>query len=668
MDKSTQRLILFLLAAVSLALFAAQHLFTGDLVEKFNQNKYAQFANWIFGALGLLLGIWGLLTQKPKDPLLIQAQEAQRKRAELEILLGKVESFWVEGVFNNSLHEAALLQLGKESQPGQVLHPLSFTVELPHQENSLLPAKTTITEVFNKQAARHLLILGEPGAGKTTSLLELTRDLIKEARKQPSKPIPVVFTLSSWSARPLPLAEWMAFELFALYQIPQTIGTRWLADYKILPLLDGLDEVQADQREACALAINQYAQEAGLTGLVVVSRRQEYETLAAKLKLRLNAAVNLLPLRPQQIEQYLAAGGKAWAGLRGLLKEDAELQELAQSPLCLSLMALAYHGVPLAEARASADGGDKRGELFERYIAKMFERRKGEKPLYPKAQVLAGLSWLAKNMKQRGQTVLLLEYIQPDWLPSRLGYRLLYGLLGFGVSYLVGMVIGANPMTRLALPLFGGMLFYLFSDTIKPIENIRWSWDKLKRFGWFGCFLMLIFVSLIIGLMMVIANLAQGNAWLNHLPFFTTACLIISLAGIAYQGFDNQFPVSRTQVNQGIVASGRNILRYGLPFGIVTGLLLWLAVLKIGYEAMSWASFGYWLSAGLAFGTLSFGIEAIIKHYLLRLTLCLERLTPLNYVRFLDYVARLILLRNVGGGYQFVHRLLLEHFARRDLP
>jgi hypothetical protein len=36
---------------------------------------------------------------------------------------------------------------------------------------------------------------------------------------------------------------------------------------------------------------------------------------------------------------------------------------------------------------------------------------------------------------------------------------------------------------------------------------------------------------------------------------------------------------------------------------------------------------------------------------------------PLRYARFLDYAAGRIFLRKVGGGYIFVHRLLLEYFA-----
>jgi hypothetical protein len=35
-------------------------------------------------------------------------------------------------------------------------------------------------------------------------------------------------------------------------------------------------------------------------------------------------------------------------------------------------------------------------------------------------------------------------------------------------------------------------------------------------------------------------------------------------------------------------------------------------------------------------------------------------------VKFLDHCAKLIFLKKVGGGYIFVHRMLLDYFA--DLP
>ena len=60
---------------------------------------------------------------------------------------------------------------------------------------------------------------------------------------------------------------------------------------------------------------------------------------------------------------------------------------------------------------------------------------------------------------------------------------------------------------------------------------------------------------------------------------------------------------------------------------------------------------------------LAFGGLAVIQHAVLRLALWRRGDAPLHYARFLDYAAQRILLRKVGGGYLFLHRLLLEHFA-----
>ena len=52
-----------------------------------------------------------------------------------------------------------------------------------------------------------------------------------------------------------------------------------------------------------------------------------------------------------------------------------------------------------------------------------------------------------------------------------------------------------------------------------------------------------------------------------------------------------------------------------------------------------------------------------IRHYFLRLMFYVRGDAPWNYGRFLDYSARRVFLRKVGGGYIFVHRLLMDYFA-----
>ena len=60
------------------------------------------------------------------------------------------------------------------------------------------------------------------------------------------------------------------------------------------------------------------------------------------------------------------------------------------------------------------------------------------------------------------------------------------------------------------------------------------------------------------------------------------------------------------------------------------------------------------------------GGRACLRHYILHFLLWRSTSIPWNYSRFLDYAAEHILLRKVGGGYIFVHRLLLEYFASLD--
>jgi hypothetical protein len=194
-----------------------------------------------------------------------------------------------------------------------------------------------------------LLILGEPGSGKTTMLLELTRTLLDRAERDETLPMPIVFPLASWAAKRLPLADWLVDELNQRYDVPRQIGHGWVANDRILPLLDGLDEVAAEQRSACVEAINVYRESRArvLPGLVATSRVADYDVLTTQLRLR--GAVLLQPLQPEQIDAYLASAGAQLAGVRAALQEDATLRDMAASPLLLSTMTLAYRGVP-AEA------------------------------------------------------------------------------------------------------------------------------------------------------------------------------------------------------------------------------------------------------------------------------------------------------------------------------
>jgi predicted lipid-binding transport protein (Tim44 family) len=109
--------------------------------------------------------------------------------------------------------------------------------------------------------------------------------------------------------------------------------------------------------------------------------------------------------------------------------------------------------------------------------------------------------------------------------------------------------------------------------------------------------------------------------------------------------------------NQGIHRSAWNALVFGLGFGLVGGLVGGLSLGLVGGLSLG-------LASGLG-GGLKAGGKACLDHLALRLLLVRSGLIPWNYVKFLDYAADRILLRKVGGGYTFIHRMLLEYFAAR---
>jgi eukaryotic-like serine/threonine-protein kinase len=139
-------------------------------------------------------------------------------------------------------------------------------------------------------------------------------------------------------------------------------------------------------------------------------------------------------------------------------------------------------------------------------------------------------------------------------------------------------------------------------------------------------------------------------------------------------GFTDRVKVGKASPNQGVKLSRNNslaaLLVTWLTSGLIVGLYYWCF---LGYrDQANWQISG--LTAGLAAGLISgliFGLivglnrggSAAIKHYALRLTLWLSGYTPFNFVKFLDQCAKLILLKKVGGGYIFIHRMVLEYFA-----
>lgn len=702
------------------------------------------------------------------------SKEEQRAYQNRQAMIKLVYDIWVKGVLEKSLYNQLLIDLDMEQHPEAVERPWGMVLETPAHDSRLLPAGTKIATVF-AEVNQSLLILGEPGSGKSTTLYELARDLLNQAAQNPALPIPVLFNLSSWAEKRQPFRQWLVDELREKYQIPKALAQMWVEKDELLLLLDGLDEVKQARREECVKTINEFQQSCKmLVPLALCSRRAEYEVLTGKLKL--SGAIILHPLTSQQINSFLTRAGDRLGVVVYLLQTDNNIQALAQSPLTFGILCLTYQDKIMTDIKLGNGIKTHLQQLFDAYIIRMLQRP-GKLTIdrYSRIQTLYWLTWLATKMVQYEQTEFLIERLQPSWgqsrgqrsLPVRLImllwgplygviYGLIYGLsieliyglvdwlifgrqvgLSFGLSdrliygviygfigglsvgfigglsdwlsggirrirpneqpsillerlwsslysglfcwLSVGLSIGlldwlsggsvlasGNKLFSILLSsMFGGMLGVLFGG-FKPVKLGVWrSWKRLKSTLMYGLISGL-FVSLLIGLL---AGFYGGLLyWLG------VGSILGLLGGLLFEPTTSldKLSIIMTQLpNQGIKQVSKISLTIGMFGGLIFGLLGGLSLGLIeGLELGVRGGLVTGMRSGL-FLILSFGLlgglvgggDIFVKHLLLRFILWIRHYAPLNYARFLDYCADRIFLRKVGGGYIFIHRLLMEHFA-----
>jgi hypothetical protein len=410
---------------------------------------------------------------------------AQRNR---RAMIERVKSSWVAGVLEKSLHGLAMVELGMVEHAAAVDSPLNMVLATTERPDQALPPGTRILDLYDRMG-QSLLILGEPGSGKTTTLLELARGTIARAEQDPARPIPVVLNLSSWTAGEKPVAEWLVDELKAKYHVPSRIGRGWVQDRALLLLLDGLDEVKLERREACVQALNLFSRTYGLKNIVVCSRIADYRALANRL--RLQGAVLLQPLTPEQVDAYLVQAGEKLAAVRTVLQQDEPLQELARTPLTLSVMTLAYEGKSVQELEGFASIQERRADLLDSYVERMFRRRARTRwEPYPRQETVEWLAWLARRMIQQAQTLLLLEELQPVWLPSRVprwlylfGSRIIGALfIALALMLVVAWLAGLEELSESWAE---GILIWLFllpcwlvaGGAVGLLQALRFAWQ-----------------------------------------------------------------------------------------------------------------------------------------------------------------------------------------------
>ncbi|HEY9836011.1 MAG TPA: NACHT domain-containing protein [Vampirovibrionales bacterium] len=448
-----------------------------------------------------------------------------------------------------------------------------------------------------------VLILGAPGSGKTSTLLEVAQELCDRARHNELEPVPVILDLAHWLEQ-TPFFTWIEEEVCNKYNVNRKLVRELLADDRLLPLLDGLDELTGDRQEQCLKEISQFKRQNGQAlPMVLCTRMDTYQQ--RETRLRLYAAVGVQPLTMNQIERYLLASRsrELWENLQ----TDPTLFRLARTPLFLNLMTIAYEEILIHSWKRLKTRDERQRYVFNAYIRRQLSRDL-EKPIYSR-----------KNEPTGEQT--------KQWL------RWLSGVMGEGKQR-------------------------LFSPQSLPILRLQPTREQLK----YPLALLFLFILLYAGLFALIYGWEVGGI---YGIFF--AIIALSCGGIiALKAPDIELNTSppRTLWQSAIISVSCCLLGF-LSFQFIGAILS--AITPTGGWIMYLLSVLFFMgSTAPILGLVCALITAIpwMKHLIVYLILWRRGDIPWNYSRFLEYLSQRLFLQRVGWQqYRFIHELLRDRLG-----
>jgi len=331
--------------------------------------------------------------------------------------------------------------------------------ELVQDPADARPAAVALVEAFAEQPQRQLVILGQPGAGKTTLVLLYVLAAIDAADSH--DPVPVLLSVAGWDPRER-IEDWVVRRIAADYpQVASRGGEvvqHLVQDQRVLPVLDGLDEMP---RGLLGEALQELDRAAGSAmRMLLTCRSAEFEAAVAEAgALSRAAVVEIEPVPVDDVAVYLAqrevAGTQRWAPVVQEMcrHPDGPLAAALSTPLMISLARRVYRAP-----------GTSPGELAELSAAQAVQRHLLERFLptvYPPPRAAARaerwLGFLAHHLREWVRSPNLEWWHLAQAVPRMVIITVIAGTLTcFGALY--GLAIGQ-------VQIFAGML--LVDDPIQ---------------------------------------------------------------------------------------------------------------------------------------------------------------------------------------------------------
>ncbi|MFE6286464.1 WD40 repeat domain-containing protein [Streptomyces sp. NPDC057877] len=453
----------------------------------------------------------------------------------------------------------------RAGQPGRVVR-LRLDGRLDGQFDE---ATARLAAGYRGISSGRLVVLGEPGAGKSVVAMLLALGLLDDSHRAPGGRVPVLLSVSSWDPISESLDHWLLRTLAESYyadrmEIPRTLLLHGL----LLPVLDGLDEIPEAARRSAVRALNHaLGQE---RPVVVTCRSVEYEDLikAGSPALHRAPVVEIAPVDPEDTIRYLAdvswPAGTDWAPVYEQLRTcpDSPSALALSTPLIISMTRTVYErcgGSPGELIDESRFGSRHAVEdhLIERFVDAAYEREllpsgrpadgPDERPGPSAAKAREWLTFLALYLHQHRERDLawwlMSQRLLSAWAAPGvgLGFGALLAVVTVFAMSLLGddakVVVGAVPGACFAVLTM--LLWYATAGRSpgRPTLTLRGAGPRLRRGFTTGLFLTSVPAASVIGVM-VLAALAdgwgrEGAATVLDVVMTALALIVVISCGIA---------------------------------------------------------------------------------------------------------------------------------------
>jgi hypothetical protein len=653
------------------------------------------------------------------------AQVAERLDAMAEILAISVRAQWEAEEQIRRIHDPFPL-------PARWANAADYLMDHWQNINSSLDRRTPIVldgqgdhlvDTFTRIPSGRLVVLGRAGAGKTILTSRFVLTLLSNRGSIAGQPVPVIFLLGSWDPHASSLRDWLAGQLMNNYPVLAerdgtgvTVAEQLLVTGRVMPVLDGFDEISEGLRADAIVGIN-----AGLrTGdrLLLTSRPEEYAAaVAAGDVLTAAAVVSLKNLTADDVRSYLPLTTRKTGTDAIVTKWDpvldrayglpgfSALADVLSTPLMVALARAIFSDTNAdpAELLEYTSAAELEDRLLAGFVPAVYSRVRHDKQPCSAEDAHHYLGFLANHLQRLG------TYDLAWWQLVTAVPRIVIGLacgfmivlvLWFGVGLLtvlgswtadgrmallvagaavalvnglaIGVVIGGRlhmrypSPTRLQLQSAGRL------DRLR--HDLAFEWRSGRTLAWFllwscsGAIFGFATWRLLDSAAGVTGGLTIGflsgvGAWL------VTA--VVRTLGVPVEPTKTIDPAELMDTDRATA------LRQGLMMGIgwATGLCL---IFPLTFESLYGLPFGrvfqssVWLLGWLWLLVVGAGVMIWVlcvtvwgQWLIARTWLPLTGRLPWSIMTFLADAHRRGVLRQAGGVYQFRHARLQNHLARR---